>query len=320
MALHLKKAGILTTVQDLGRIGHRRFGVNPNGVMDRTAARLANIILGNDETEALIEMHFPAPEIVFERPAYFAIGGAEFGAEIGDLPMENWRANFADAGSVVKFIKPIKGSRAYLSVYGGIDADEWLGSKSTNLTANVGGHDGRKLHDNDIINIKIARDFDCKMNSQKVSRSLIPFYSRFPTVRIIAGAEFDLLTATSEAALFRESYLVSKDSNRMGFRLNGQPLYLLHQKEMVSSAVGFGTIQLLPDGQLILLMADHQTSGGYPRIGHIIEHDLPLIAQLGANDTVGFHLVTIEEAEAISKQFERDIQLLKLGLQLALPR
>ncbi|MGQ0541915.1 MAG: biotin-dependent carboxyltransferase family protein [Blastocatellia bacterium] len=316
MSILLKKAGIFTTIQDLGRTGHRRLGINPNGVMDRTAARLANIILGNNETEAVIEMHFPAPEIFFERPAYFAIGGAEFEAILDNKSIENWRTHHANADSILKFKSPIKGSRAYLAIKDGFEVHEWLGSRSTNITAQIGGFNGRKLQDNDRINVNVAEDKGGQQTLQKVSRSLIPIYSRFPAVRMIAGAEFELLTATSEAYILRESYSISKDSNRMGFRLNGKPLHLLHQKEMVSTAVGFGTIQLLPDGQLIVLMADHQTSGGYPRIGHIIEHDLPLIAQLGANDTVGFHLVSVEEAEAITMQFEQDIQLLKLGLRL----
>jgi antagonist of KipI len=151
----------------------------------------------------------------------------------------------------------------------------------------------------------------------KISNSLIPFYSRFPTVRIIKGAEFDNLTALSEQNFLSETFRVSKDSNRMGFRLEGKPLYLLEQKEIVSSAVDFGTIQLLPDGQMIVLMADHQTTGGYPRLGNIISIDLPLAAQLGANEKVGFHLISIEEAEKLLLEFEKDLNFLRIGSKFA---
>ena len=107
---------------------------------------------------------------------------------------------------------------------------------------------------------------------------MIPKYSRFPTLRVVAGGEFDLLTAIGERAFLNEGFTITNDSNRMGYRLSGPPLYLLHKKEMVSAAVSFGTIQLLPDGQLIVLMADHQTAGGYPRLANVISSDLPLRA------------------------------------------
>ena len=149
---------------------------------------------------------------------------------------------------------------------------------------------------------------------------MIPFYSRFPTVRIITGAEFENLTAFSEQQFLSETFTISKDSNRMGFRLEGKPLFLLNKTELVSSAVDFGTIQLLPDGQMIVLMADHQTTGGYPRLGNVISIDLPLIAQLGANDKVGFHLISIGEAENLLLEFEKDLCFLRIGSKFAFMR
>ena len=142
---------MLTTVQDLGRNGFRRFGINPNGAMDKTAARLINILLGNNETEAVIEMHFPAPEILFEEEAIFALGGANFGAKLNDETIENWKIHFAESGSVLKFTEKIFGNRCYLAVKGGFKIEKWLGSASTNLTANIGGFDGRKLEKGDRI-------------------------------------------------------------------------------------------------------------------------------------------------------------------------
>ena len=158
MSLLIKKAGILTTVQDLGRNGFRRFGINPNGAMDKTAARLINILLGNSETEAVIEMHFPAPEILFEEETMFALGGANFGAKLNDDSIENWKIHFAESGSILKFPEKLLGNRCYLAVKSGFKIENWLASASTNLTANIGGFNGRKLEKGDKIDFK--REFE----------------------------------------------------------------------------------------------------------------------------------------------------------------
>lgn len=285
--------------------------------MDKTAARLINILLGNEETEAVIEMHFPAPEIVFIEENFFALGGADFGARLNDKKIENWKIHFAKSGSVLKFTEKIFGNRCYLAIKNGLKIETWLDSASTNLTAKIGGFEGRKLETGDEIEFNKLQITNYELQNIKISNFLIPFYSRFPTVRIIKGAEFESLTALSEQQFLNETFSISKDSNRMGFRLEGESLYLLEKKELVSSAVDFGTIQLLPDGQLIVLMADHQTTGGYPRLGNIISIDLPLAAQLGANDKIGFHLISIEEAENILFEFEKDLNYLKIGSKFA---
>ncbi len=313
MSILINKSGILTTIQDLGRKGFRKFGINPNGAMDKTAVRLINVLLSNDEAEAVLEIHFPAPEIVFETAANFALGGADFAAELDGVAIDSWRTNFAESGSILKFRNKVFGNRAYLSIKGGFKIAEVLNSKSTNLTANFGGIEGRKLNNGDRLNFKFQIS-NFKLKS-KISHNLIPFYSRFPTVRVVAGAEFEALTALSEQNFLKTNFTISQNSDRMGFRLQGEPLYLLDHKELVSSAVNFGTIQLLPDGQTIILMADHQTSGGYPRIASVIPTDLPMVAQLGANDKIAFHLVSIDEAEDLAFEFERDLNFLKTAVK-----
>lgn len=318
MSILLQTNSLLTTIQDLGRTGFRRFGINPNGAMDKTAARIINIILGNAENEAVIELHFPAPEILFEEQAIFALGGAEFGARLNGAPVENWRMFFAKKGDVLKFEKKIFGSRAYLAVKGGFKIEKWLGSAGTNLSANIGGYEGRALKNGDRLFFKQRTNDEEQRTNIKISNRLIPFYSRFPTVRVTAGAEFSFLTALGEQNFLKESFTISVNSDRMGFHLEGEPLYLLERKEMLSSAVNFGTIQLLPDGQMIILMADHQTTGGYPRIARVIERDLPVLAQLGANDKVAFHLVSLEKAEDLYLEFEKNLNLLKIGCKFAI--
>lgn len=314
MSLKFIKSGFLTTIQDLGREGFRRYGVNPNGAMDKTAVRLINILLGNDEHEAVLEIHFPAPEILFESAAVFALGGADFGAELDGGSIESLRTLKAEKGSVLKFKQNVFGNRAYFSVKGGFKIEQVLKSKSTNLTAKFGGFEGRKIQNND--RIELNQTSITNVPNSKISNSLLPIYSRFPTVRVVEGTEFVNLTALSEQNFLKTDFVISQTSDRMGYRLNGEPLYLLDNKQLISSAVNFGTIQLLPDGQVIILMADHQTSGGYPRIANVISNDLPLVAQLGANDKIAFHLVSQTEAESIAFKFESDLNFLKTAVKL----
>ena len=313
MSILFKKSGILTTVQDLGRSKYRRFGINPNGAMDTTAARLINILLGNDENEAVLEMHFPAPQIVFETNAVIAIGGGEISPMLDDRPIQNWQSYLAKKGSVLNFTGKNFGNRSYLAIKGGFKVSEWLGSSSTNLAAKIGGLEGRKLEAGDRMHLKTKIKQQLAEIHTRISSSLIPRYSPFPTVRVIAGAEFEYLSKKSQGLLLNQDFTISKDSNRMGFRLAGEPITLAKPQEMISAAVNFGTIQLLPDGQLIVLMADQQTAGGYPRIAHVVTHDLPLLAQLGTNDKVAFHQVSIQDAEDLTLQFERELNFLKVG-------
>lgn len=313
MTLLVTKAGILATVQGLGRTGHRALGVNPGGAMDRAAVQLINAILDNRENEAALELHFPAGEYAFETKCSFAIGGADFAPTLNGEPIGVWNVHNAEKGDVLKFTERRSGTRTYLALAGGFAIDEWLGSKSTNLAAEAGGFHGRKLAAGDRVEFadpKLAKPL-------ALGPSLIPRYSRFPTVRVIAGAELDLLTAIGERDLLNGAFTLTNDANRMGYRLAGPPLYLLDNKELVSAAVTFGTIQLLPDGQLIVLMADHQTSGGYPRIANVVEADLRLLAQVGPGDGVSFHIVPIEEAERAKLALERELNFLRVGVMLS---
>lgn len=280
--------------------------------MDQTAARLLNILLGNDDKAPVIEAHFPAPDIVFESDCVVAVGGAEFGAELDGEAIDNWHLFLAEKDSTLRFTNKVAGNRCYVAVRGGFKVDEWLGSSSTNLAAAIGGHDGRKLETGDRICFA-SYDFDDRFLGRRIAPSLRPMYRPFPTVRVIPGAEFQLLDARGLDLLEFQDFTISNNSNRMGFRLAGKPIKLDREIELVSSAVSFGTIQLLPDGQLIVLMADHQTTGGYPRLAHVITRDLPLIGQLGANDKVAFHLVDIAHAEELALEFEREVNFLRVA-------
>lgn len=313
MSLLVQKPGILTTIQDTGRTGYRRFGVNPGGAMDMAAARIANILLDNDERSAVIEIHFPAPQFLFEKAAICALGGADFGPELDGREIENWRPFIAKKGSSLRFTAKKFGNRAYLAVRGGFRVEKWLGSTGTNLAAHIGGVSGRKLGAGDSIGFARKTRPRVDFYASAAAISVLPFYSRFPTVRFIAGAEFESIGRRSQDMLTRQDFLISNHSDRMGFRLRGDPIISEARKEIVSSAVAFGTLQLLPSGQMIVLMADHQTMGGYPRIGHVITRDLPLLAQLGPGDKVAFHQIDQQAAERLALAFERELSFFRVG-------
>jgi antagonist of KipI len=304
------KPGILSTIQDAGRNGYRYLGVNPNGAMDSIAVRLLNILLQNKEDEAAVEVHFPGPDIFFEKDTIIAIGGADFSPYLLNetKPVNNWQCTWVPAGSTLKFRKRISGQRAYIAIKGGIRANEWLGSKSTNSLL-------------DFNTIKLRQQIEILTHPEPdflpwLAYSIRPPYSCSPLIRLIKGNEYAFLTAESKESLESQRFTISKNSNRMGFRLTGEPLNVGNKIELISSAVDFGTVQLLPDGQLIVLMADHQTTGGYPRIGNVISADLPILAQCGANDTIRFRFISQPEAEELIILQEKEIRKLKAAIRI----
>lgn len=280
--------------------------------MDRSAARIVNALLGNEDASPVLEFHFPAPEIEFDTTTTIAIGGADFGARIEETEIRNWSTRRVLPGEVLKFAKPHSGNRAYLAVPGGLAADRWLGSASTNLAVGIGGCNGRKLAPGD----RLECEGRANVGPLTVGRSLVPRYSRYPTVRVVPGNEFEHLTAADERVFISEGFTLTNDCDRMGFRLSGKALHMLDDRQMVSAAVSCGTIQLLPDGQIIVLMADHQTSGGYPRIASVISADLPLLAQCGPGDGVSFQMVSIADAERLALEFDAELNLLRAGCRL----
>lgn len=266
------KQGILTSYQNLGKNGLRHLGVNPSGVMDRLSARILNIALQNNENQPVLEMHFPAPEILFEEDSTIIIGGADFSPTIDNKAIPNWKAILVKTGSVLRFRKLITGSRAYLATK----------EENCNFLPYVG----------------------------RVSN-----LSQKKIIRFTEGNEFDLLTESSKQTFENQAFVVSNASNRMGYRMNAEILEVTSKKELVSSAVDFGTIQLLPSGQIIVLMADHQTSGGYPRLGNIVSVDLPKLAQCNVNESIIFKKISVQEAEDLLIQQELELQKLKSSIR-----
>ncbi len=298
MRLKIIKAGLLDTVQDGGRYGHQHLGINPSGAMDRFSASLANALLGKSLTAPVIEMHFPASTFLFDETCIICITGADFTPAINEVSAPLHQPLFIKAGSVLKFEAPKNGARCYLSLLNEWHLPKWLGSYSTNTKAVAGGYKGRRLMKDDVLSFEplslpllTTDDFH-----------VLPWrYNQPPSVSndiaFILGAEWNWLDTKSQTSFLNNCFAITPASDHMGYRLQGEALHQAKSESLVSSAVSFGTIQLLPNGQAIVLMADHQTTGGYPRIGHIITAHLSKLAQMKAGDEIKFAMTTIDRAE-----------------------
>lgn len=296
MSIRIIKSGLLDTIQDQGRYGYQHLGINPNGVMDTVAMRMANALVGNDEQEAVLEMHWPAPVIQFEEDTCFAICGASVMAQINkEFAIPIHKTIFAKAGSWLSFEKKQKGARLYLAIQGGFQLTPWLHSNSTQMQVGCGG---ALLKTGDLLDAK--KNYLFPFSETKTANWYIqsPINISDNLIHFITGKEWVLLNDPLQQAFLESDYQIDYNSNRMGYRLHGTAIFLPESIELVSTAVTKGTIQLLPSGQPLVLMADHQTTGGYPRIGHVISADIPKLAQLEPGANIRFKEISIPEAHS----------------------
>ncbi|PWI58406.1 biotin-dependent carboxyltransferase family protein [Sulfoacidibacillus thermotolerans] len=326
------RPGMLTTIQDLGRNGFQKYGFSVGGAMDPVALRIANLIVGNPEEEATLEITMQGPILEFQEDTWIAICGAHFSVTLNEHRIENERLIFVQAGSVLQFGPLLSGCRAYLAVAGGFEVPRVMGSKSTYLQAGIGGFSGRSLRADDMLAIgAVKRDDDFardgvlqKTNSAGyfsfpwfIRSGFFSGYSSIQTVRVIRGREYARFQSDSQEQFFSLDFQITTQSNRMGYRLRGPQMLLRSPYEMLSTAVTIGTVQVPPDGNPIILMADRQTIGGYPKIAEVIRADLPLLAQLKPGDRIRFQEVSIEMAHQLLRAQERKIERIKTSLRLA---
>jgi len=365
VSLRIVGAGLQTTIQDLGRPAHQRHGIPVGGAMDRTALRVANMLVGNDDDAACLEATLIGPTIGFERAALIALGGADLEATIDGQRIPGWHAVCVPSGGTLRFGAPTVGCRAYIAIAGGVDVPPVFESRSTYLRAAFGGLGGRALRAGDIVALgepsPLSRAIGESMRATargadrgariagrgapsttttgprveakpgtgrpvvtiarwSAGATLRPGYSSEPVLRLLAGAHTEALSRESRAALFTAVFRVSASSDRMGYRLEGPSLSMREPLEVLSEAVTFGTVQLPAGGEPIVLMADRQTTGGYPRIGEVASVDLPLIAQLKPGDRLRFRTVTLEDAQRRYLAQEHDLAQARAGLALRFSR
>jgi antagonist of KipI len=323
MSLKILKAGMLDSIQDMGRFGYQQFGINPTGCMDKYAAAIANNLVGNDINDAVIEIHFPGTSILFEQIAIIAITGADFNATIDGKNVPINRPIIINNDETLHFSSLKNKARCYLSVKGGFKLNKWLDSYSTNLKAESGGFNGRKLLKDDVMELN-ENVIDLELNENEAFR-ILPWQANenfdleiSEELFLIKGNEWDSIDKQSQEKFLKNPFYISPNSDRMGYRLASEPLQAITKTELISSAVSFGTIQLLPDGQLIILMADHQTTGGYPRLGNIISAHLSKLAQMKAGDAIHFKFTDHQSAETLFIKQQLHLHQLQIACKLRL--
>jgi antagonist of KipI len=291
MSIRVLRPGLLTTLQDHGRHGLQHVGLCPGGAMDPVALALANALVGNDVSEAALEITVIGPELEFEEDALVAVCGAEFK---GGFPHN--RPVLARAGTRFNVGRAVRGARAYLAVAGGFGIEPLLGSRSTYLPGRFGGFQGRSLKHGDALELRdpgaagrFARQKKAHDDTVKWSAPPHTLPDREPIlVHVLEGQHFPSFDSIAQRAFFDTVWKIAPESNRMGFRLAGPPLARSEQSEILSGPTALGTVQVPANGTPIALMADHQTTGGYPRIAEIVSADVPRLAQLAPGGTVHF--------------------------------
>lgn len=326
MKMRILKPGMLSSFQDEGRIGHQPLGVSVVGAMDQRAHRLANILVGNETDCASLEITLTGPTLQFTQACCIALCGADLGPTLNGNPVAMNRPLTIRAQDELQFGAKKHGTRAYLAVHGGFAIPEVLGSQSTYLRSHFGGWHGRALKRGDEIPLQrplkeIGKDGG---NLEALAQALwsIKLYlpgvisgSTRARIRLIKSQQWDEFTPASHEALLSQPYRISPDSERMGYRLQGPDILMTKPRQMISEATTFGTIQVPAGGQPIVLMADRQTTGGYPKIAYVATIDLPLLAQMAPGDIMQFELVSLEAAQALDAARTR--ALIDLALALA---
>ncbi len=319
MGIEILAPGLLTTVQDAGRTGWRAFGVGVGGAADRHSFALANRLVGNAEDVAALEMTLTGPTIRLRRAATIALTGASIEAQADGIALPGWRPIALPAGCRLTLGACRRGARAYLAFDGGMDVPEILGSRSTDLRGGFSGFHGRALRAGDVLHLRAPNAMTVAQVTPRITSWWIDAepdldFSESVVVHVLPGSD---ATAPVDA-LFSQEFTVDAASNRQGLRLRGAALQAAERRERISEPVVPGTMQLPPDGQPVVLLADAQTVGGYPRIGHVIAADLPRLAQRRAGQKLCF--VAADAMQAQHLNAEQRARRARIALAIAARR
>lgn len=329
MSIRIVKSGLQVTVQDLGRYGSQDLGVPVGGAMDDWSARLANLLVGNPPGAALLEVTLHGLALLFETEHIVAVTGGGATVRVNDEEVPMGRTIVVKPWSAMRFHPSRNGFRSYLAVDGGIDVPTVMGSRSTYLPAKLGGFHGRALEEGDALSVRkdrtaLSQAMACRLlgpdHEYRGTRwSISPAHGpdlSCRSIRFLPGPEWGWLSESQQKKFCSQPFVVTSRSDRMGYRLRGQPLMPDQPREMISAAVTRGSVQLTHEGQPVLLMADAQTTGGYPRIAQVAAVDLPVCAQYRPGDRILFKPVSFAEARRAFMEREQELDL--IGKNLAL--
>lgn len=292
--IRIIKAGLLTTLQDIGRNGYQQYGIPVAGAMDQYSLQLANILVGNQPYEAALEFTILGPTIEFQCNASVALTGGDFSATLNGVEVRTHETMNVDAGDTLIIGSVKKGCRGYLAIKGGFDVPVVMGSKSTYLRGGFGGFNGRQLKNGDEITINNPQHIS---SFRRIPFNMIPIYEDNYIARVIMGPEDSRFTESGIETFFTNEYTLSNQCDRMGYRLEGPTIQHIEGADIISGGVNLGAIQIPGHGNPIIMMADRQTTGGYTKIATVISIDIPYLAQLKPGNKIRFKGISIEEAQ-----------------------
>jgi len=306
-AIEVLRPGLLTTVQDRGRFGYQRFGVPVSGAMDEVALRVGNVLVGNPQEAAGLEVTALGPQLRFLRDTVVALTGAGVEAELDGRPAPWYRSFRVRARQLLDIRRCTRGLRAYVAIAGGIDVPVLLGSRSTCLVARFGGFRGRALLAGDVLATGSPSAPLAELAGRELPEAWRPRHGSPVGLRVVLGPQADAFTEAGRRTFLESEYRVSPHADRMGYRLDGPVIAHQGSADILSDWIPLGAVQVPGDGKPIILLADRQTTGGYTKIATVIQPDIGLVAQLQPGDALGFRAVSVAEAQGIARRLEADL-------------
>jgi antagonist of KipI len=301
-SLVVEAPGLLTTVQDLGRVGYGALGVSPSGAADPAALRLGNLLVGNEPGAAALEMTLVGGSFLFPEGAVIALAGADFAATLDGQPLEMWTPHAVQPGRKLTLGPTRDYARCYLAVAGGVQVELFLGSASTHLLSGLGGFEGRALRKGDVLKLG---EPDKKIRKKRVSQPALLYLRPRKRLRVTDGPQSERFPEQARQVFFQSVFRVSEDSDRLGLRLEGPSLATNGAGEMITEGVTLGAVQVTPSGQPIVLGVEQQTTGGYPKIANVIGADLHRLGQLRPRVEIRFERTSLAVARSLWIEQER---------------
>jgi len=308
-AIRVVEPGFQTTVQDLGRPGCAHMGVSPSGAADALSLRLGNLLVGNPENSASLEMTLSGGVFEFEGDCLIALTGSDFASRLDGMPAPNWVPIAVKSGQVLRCGKTRAGARCYLSVHGGIDEPLALGSASTHLLAGMGGHEGRALRAGDVLRVAVPAAPSRHVKQVHPQRALR--WLATDVIRITPGPQAHWFSADSVERFLETPAMVLEEFSRAAIHLAARRLELVRRDEMLIEGVCCGAVQVPPTGRPVILFVEPQTTGNFPKFANVITADLPRVGQLKPFDKFRFELVSFDEAREVLRQQEEWIDSLE---------
>lgn len=312
MGIFVEHGGMITTVQDEGRFGYQQFGVSPAGPLDTRSFHLANILAGNPMGESALEFAFIGPKLRFTQANVIAIAGGDFAPCINGKPIPMCCAVAVKKDDVLTFGPAKNGSRGYIAFCGGLDVPVVMGSKATLMRNHLGGVEGRKLEKGDEIGFVRPQEILADMEKRRVPREIFP--SKEVVLRVVLGPQDDAFTEAGIRQLFWHSGVITNEFDRMGCRIECDPIEHKGDGNINTDGISFGSIQVPTNGKPIIMLADRQSTGGYAKIGTVASVDLPLLAQSMPGRRVRFIHISLELAQDLYVRELKKLQALEKSL------